>query len=77
MWCDVFECGLVSLACSVVGDVNLVWMLYAGTVQRDGVSPLCLASQKGHVEVVRALLGAGADVGQATVSGACSVVSSG
>ncbi len=43
-------------------------MLYVGAVQTDGASPLFIASEKGHVEVVRALLGAGADVGQAMVS---------
>ncbi len=52
----------------------LVLMLYVGTVQTDGASPLFIASEKGHVEVVRALLGAGADVGQAMVSRSCSVV---
>ncbi len=46
----------------------LVLVLYVGAVQPDGVSPLWIASQNGHVEVVRALLGAGADVGQAMVS---------
>ncbi len=52
-------------------------MLSVGTVQTSGVSPLYIASQNGHVEVVRALLGAGADVGQAMVSRACSVVGGG
>lgn len=31
-------------------------------------TPLCIASEKGHVEVVRALLDAGATVNQAEVS---------
>ncbi len=46
------------------------WLLIlcVGAVQTSGASPLCAASYFGHVEVVRALLGAGADVGQATVS---------
>ncbi len=48
------------MACAgVVG----MWVL-----QTDGASPLYVASQNGHVEVVRALVVARADVGQATVS---------
>jgi ankyrin repeat protein len=35
--------------------------------QTDGFTPLCVASQNGHVEVVRALVGAGAAVNQADV----------
>jgi ankyrin repeat protein len=35
--------------------------------QTDGRTPLLMASQNGHVEVVRALVGAGAAVNQATV----------
>jgi hypothetical protein len=37
-------------------------------LQTDGKSPLLVASLKGHLKVVRALVEAGADVGQATVS---------
>ncbi len=59
-WCDGHVC--IDVVC------------WYGTVQGDGASPLFIASRNGHVEVVRALLGAGADVGQATVSRACSVV---
>jgi hypothetical protein len=52
-------------------------MLGFGAVQASGASPLYVASLNGHVEVAVALLGAGADVGQATVSWACSVVGCG
>ena len=39
-----------------------------GTVQTDGSSPLSIASWSGHVDVVRALVEAGAAVDQADVS---------
>ncbi len=55
----------------------LVLVLYVETVQACCGSPLYVASQNGHVEVVRALLGAGADICQATVSWAWSVVGEG
>jgi hypothetical protein len=35
--------------------------------QTDGATPLCIASQNGHVECVRALLARGAAINQATV----------
>ncbi len=41
-------------------SVCVVW-------QTDGWTPLYVASEKGHVEVVRALVGAGAAVNQAAV----------
>ncbi len=76
MWCAV-GVGVV-WRCEVLARTGLggpagalgmlVLILYVGTVQTDGWSPLLIASGKGHVEVVRALLRAGADVGQATVS---------
>ncbi len=54
----------------LAGVMNmLVLMLDVATVQTDGCSPLSTASRNGHVEVVRALLEAGADM----VSRACSV----
>ncbi len=36
--------------------------------QTDGATPLCIASQNGHVECVRALLAGGAAIDQARVS---------
>ncbi len=41
-------------------SVCVVW-------QTDGWTPLCIVSHNGHVEVVRALVGAGAAVNQAEV----------
>ncbi len=48
----------------------MIGVLLVGSwiVQTDGESPLHGASWGGHVEVVRALVDAGANVGQATVS---------
>ncbi len=40
-------------------------------LQTDGGTPLYVASQNGHVEVVRALVGAGAAVNQAWVRDDC------
>jgi hypothetical protein len=37
-------------------------------LQTDGATPLYIASQNGHVECVRALLGGGAAINQANVS---------
>ncbi len=37
------------------------------TWQRTGATPLCVASEKGHVEVVKALVKAGAALSQAEV----------
>ncbi len=47
------------------------WVGVSGVWQTDCVTPLLIASQNGHVEVVRALAGAGAAVNQATVRGDC------
>ena len=35
----------------------------------DGATPLCIASQNGHLEIVKVLIAAGADVNQATKNG--------
>ena len=42
-----------------------VYTILSSTVQ-DGMSPLYVASECGHTEIVDLLLGAGADVHQAT-----------
>ncbi len=42
-------------------------------VQASGATPVYLASQNGHLEAVRALIGAGAALNQAAVSGYHSV----
>ena len=43
----------------------------SGALQTDGYIPLCIASENGHVEVVRALVGASAAVNQAKVRDDC------
>ena len=43
----------------------------SGVWQTNGATPLLIASHNGHVEVVRALVGAGAAVNQATVRDGC------
>ena len=47
---------------AIVGSVRV-----SGVRQTEGSTPLLIASQNGHVEVVRALVGAGAAVNRATV----------
>ena len=39
--------------------------------QMDGWTPLLIASQEGHAECVRVLLGEGAAINQATVGSTC------
>ncbi len=48
----------------------------SGVCQTDGSSPLFVASLNGHVEVARALVGAGAAVNQARVRDDCWVAAS-
>ena len=50
----------------IVGCVRV-----SGVWQTNGCTPLYVASDNGHVEVVRALVGAGAAVNQATVRDGC------
>ena len=56
----------------IVGCVRV-----SGVWQTNGCTPLYVASHNGHVEVVRALVGAGAAVNQAKVrwGGACQLCS--
>ncbi len=42
-------------------------------LQTDGATPLCIASESGHVECVRVLLDGGAAINQATVGCASSM----
>jgi hypothetical protein len=50
----------------------MVWCVcMSGVWQANGGTPLYAASQNGHVEVVRALVGAGAAVNQARVRDDC------
>ena len=65
--CVRCECGRWGrVRCARV--VCLCWLAFV-VVQTDGATPLYLASQNGHVEAVQALVGAGAAVNQASVSG--------
>ena len=41
---------------------------------QDGYSPLCVASQNGHTDVVDILLRKGADVNQATTEEVCATI---
>ena len=52
-------------------DAYLSDVCYAhwGMLEQTGATPLFIAAQGGHVEVVRALLGAGANVEAATTVG--------
>jgi hypothetical protein len=44
-----------------------VWLVCRAVLQMNGATPLYIASEKGHVECVRALLGKGAAIDQAEV----------
>ncbi len=56
------------IACEwVVWAIVVLCVCVCAVWQTDGATPLCAASQEGHVEVVRALVRAGAAVNQAAV----------
>ncbi len=56
------------IACEWVVWAVIVWCVRVCVAwQTNGWTPLFAASQSGHVEVVRALIGVGAAVNQATV----------
>jgi hypothetical protein len=70
----------------LVGRLSWRWILCIGKAwrcdvysvcdvvfQTDGVTPLYIACQNGHVECVRALLGAGAAINTSKVGCACSM----
>jgi hypothetical protein len=59
-WCVGLH---VRVLCAVIARCACV----SSAWQTDGTTPLYLASQNGHVEVVRALVGAGAAMNQAKV----------
>jgi hypothetical protein len=50
-----------------------VWLVCRAVLQTDGWTPLYIASGKGHVECVRALLDGGAAINQAKVGCASSM----
>ena len=50
-----------------VGVMERARVWASGTGQTDGWTPLCIASKEQGVEVIKALVGAGAAVNQATV----------
>ena len=58
------------IACEwVVWAIMVLCVRVCAVWQTDGATPLYIASEKGHDEVVRALVGAGAAVNQAAVRG--------
>ncbi len=55
-------------ACDRGGEARQdVWLVCRAVFQTGGATPLHIASAKGHVECVRALLGGGAAINQAMV----------
>ncbi len=50
-----------------------MWLVCRAVLQTNGATPLFIASWKGHVECVRALLGGGAAINQAKVGCASSM----
>ena len=51
---------------------NIICTLYIHI--QDGYSPLCVASQEGHTDVVDILLRKGADVNQTTTNEVCATI---
>ena len=55
--------------------INVLCVRVCAIWQTDGYTPLYAASRNGHVEIVRALVGAGVAVNQANVRERCGGVS--
>ena len=62
--CDSEGSSVAALTCVLETHC---WVSLCRPLQIDGASPLYVACESGHVEVVRALLGVGAAVNQAKV----------
>jgi hypothetical protein len=67
----MIECG--TRGTEVVRPGMMRSLCVPAVLQTDGATPLYIASEKGHVECVRALLGGGAAINQAEVGCASSM----
>jgi len=67
-------CDLCSLLLKSGADPNLLSGATSDPVTLDSVSPLCVASERGHVEVCRHLIAAGANVSQSSRIDQCNDV---